>query len=121
MLSTAPFPLSIAILILFSHFVDNLIGVFVLRKIKLLLSAARVRLWAAAKGHKGGQRAARATCTWVEPRSSSRASVKRSRGTQGARRLLDRRVAIARRETGVFRHPVASRDDDSTRTQRDLD
>ena len=45
---------------------------------------------------------------------------KQSRGTKGAERLLDRHVAVARRKTGVFRRPIAPRDDDSVRTQSAL-
>ena len=57
--------------------------------------------------------ATKANCIWVEPRSSSRPPGFGTRGeaiqgTQGARRFLDRRVAIARRKTGVFRRPMAS-------------
>src|ERR1700733_774651 len=53
---------------------------------------------------------------WVEPGSSSRppgfgTGGKRSMGTWWRPGALDRRVAIARRKTGVLRRPTAPRDD----------
>ena len=61
-------------------------------------------------------RAEMAACRKAEPNVVIASEAWRSRATAAALRSLDRRVAIARRKTGVFRCPTAPRNDDSSRT-----